>query len=240
MCGRKIVVIKIGEEMTEKTEDSVGVLEVKTVEASNNVGERQESHVENEPIAKEEELQHDDYIKAAENPLKSMEYVSLDTRHKSSSQEDITKAQCCPVDSSVEATGVVATSVVRSPREEVVASTMARLPLPADAVRPPAPRPCRLAWLQAAVHSRVAATEVRMAARYALLERRMGREREEAVQVVRGLRAAKAAEILLLVASRPVTSNSSTSTVIATAPPSSTVPSSCSSPSSPSSSGSNF
>ena len=239
MCGRKIVVIKIGEEMTEKTEDSVGVLEVKTVEASNNVGERQESHVENEPIAKEEELQHDDYIKAAENPLKSMEYVSLDTRHKSSSQEDITKEQCCPVDSSVEATRVVATSVVRSPREEVVA-TMARLPLPEDAVRPPAPRPCRLAWLQAAVHSRVAATEVRMAARYALLERRMGREREEAVQVVRELRAAKAAEILLLVASRPVTSNSSTSTVISTAPPSSMAPSSCSSPSSPSSSVSNF
>ena len=83
MCGRILVVL---------VENSVCLLEVKAVEASHNVGERQESSAENESIVKEEELKHNDDIKASENQLKTME-----TRCKYISQEGITTEQCCPV-----------------------------------------------------------------------------------------------------------------------------------------------
>ena len=174
-CERNSVVMKVKEELSERIKDSIGLMEVKTVEATDNLGEGQESCVGKEPVPKDIDIKLDEDIETSEQL----------------------------------------------------------------SVRPLACSPRRLAWLQAAVHSRVAATEARMAARYALLERRMGREREEVVQVVRELRAAKAAEILLLVASRPVTSST---TGIPAAQPSSMAASSTSSssPSSASSAGSNL
>ena len=52
-CERNSVVMKVKEELSERIKDSIGLMEVKTVEATDKLGEGQESCVGKEPVPKD-------------------------------------------------------------------------------------------------------------------------------------------------------------------------------------------